>query len=173
VAGPLGVEDDEEEQPGDPAMNELEILRQQLATLLRGGESHREYAEALPALPPELAGVKIPGSPHTPWQVLEHLRLAQQDILEFCRNPMYVSPEFPEGYWPPEETPSDPAAWGKSCSSFLQQLEAMLDLVLDPERDLFAPIPHREGQTLLREAIVLADHNAYHLGQLFLLAKTA
>jgi hypothetical protein len=152
-------------------MNDLDILRQQLATLLRGGESHREYGEALPAFPAELAGVRIPGSPHTPWQVLEHLRIAQMDILEFCRNPIYVSPDFPDGYWPREEAPADPSAWERSCASFLQQLHEMEEMILDPQADIFSPIPHREGQTLLREAIVLADHNAYHLGQLFLLAK--
>jgi hypothetical protein len=152
-------------------MNDLDILRQQLATLLRGGESHREYADALRSFPPELAGARIPGSPHTPWQVLEHLRIAQLDILEFCRNPIYVSPDFPDGYWPREDVPGDSEAWGKSVESFLHQLNEMEAMIQDPGLDIFAPIPHREGQTLLREAIVLADHNAYHLGQLFLLSK--
>ena len=94
------------------------------------------------------------------------MRLAQWDILEFSRNPKHVSPEFPAGYWPETDAPPDDKAWQKSIRKFRADLKAMQDLVEDPAIDLLAPIPHGEGQTILREALLVADHNAYHLGQM-------
>ena len=97
--------------------------------------------------------------------LLEHLRLAQWDILEFSRNSKHVSPEWPEGYWPKTEAPPNSAAWNRSIEEFRKDLRAMEDLVANPKTDLFARIPWGDGQTILREALLLADHNAYHLGQ--------
>ena len=94
------------------------------------------------------------------------MRIAQWDILEFCRNPEHVSPEFPAGYWPEGDRPPDEAAWTGALDRFCADRKAMEDLVADPQTDLFAPIPHGSGQTILREALLVADHNAYHLGQL-------
>ena len=116
--------------------------------------------------PPELRGVKPEGQPHTAWRLLEHLRLAQWDILEFSRNPEHVSPDWPEGYWPDTDGPPDDDAWDRTRAAFDADLEAMAALVEDPANDLFTPIPWGDGQTLLREALLVADHNAYHQGQL-------
>jgi len=141
-------------------------LRQHLLDLLRGGNAHLNFEEALAGLPPNLRGTKPPGLPYSPWRLLEHMRIAQWDILEFSRNPKHVSPEFPTGYWPETDAPPDDKAWQKSTRRFRADLKAMQELVEDPATDLFAPIPHGEGQTILREALLLADHNSYHLGQL-------
>jgi DinB family protein len=147
------------------------IIREQLRHLLDGGHAHISWKEALADFPPELQGVKPQGSPHTPWQLLEHMRIALWDILEFSRDPKHVSPQFPEGYWPPAETPPSPDAWEKSAKAFGRHLEDLKKLVGDSKTDLFARIPHGDGQTILREALVAADHNAYHLGQLVLLRR--
>jgi hypothetical protein len=111
-------------------------------------------------------GVPVKGLEHTAWQLLEHARLAQWDILEFSRNPDHVSPDFPEGYWPKAPVPPSPAAWDHSVRDFHYDLLQMIALVENPKIDLHAPIPHAHGQNLLREVLVLADHNSYHLGQL-------
>ena len=145
-------------------------LRDHLLYLLRGGGAHLSFADAVKGLPAKLRGRKARGAAHTPWQLLEHMRIAQWDILEFSRDPKHVSPAFPAGYWPRTEAP--PAgAWQKSLKQFRADLEAMQALVEDPATDLFARIPHGEGQTVLREALLVADHNAYHLGQLVLLRR--
>ena len=146
-------------------------LREHLLYLLRGGGAHLDFEKAIAGLPAELRGAKVPGLPHTPWRLLEHMRIAQWDILEFSRNPRHVSPTFPEGYWPRGDAPSDAGSWDRSVAAFRADLRAMQDLVADPATDLFAPIPHGEGQTVLREALLVADHNAYHLGQLVLLRR--
>jgi hypothetical protein len=99
------------------------------------------------------------------------MRIAQRDILGFCRNPRHVSPEFPDGYWPNGDGPSNPAAWSKAIKAFQSDLKVMQDLVANPKTDLFALIPHGEGQTILREALLVADHNAYHLGQLVVVRR--
>jgi hypothetical protein len=137
-----------------------------LLWLLRGGDAHLDFDSAVEDLPVGLRGAKPAGVPHTPWRLLEHLRIAQWDILEFSRNPRHVSPSFPDGYWPAGDAPPDDAAWDNTVLAFQTDLEAMCTLVADPATDLFAPIPHGDGQTILREALLVADHNAYHLGQL-------
>ena len=147
-------------------MNTDQALREHLLYLLRGGGAHLHFDAAVADLPPALRGARPPGIPHTPWRLLEHLRIAQWDILEFSRNPKHVSPEFPAGYWPQGDAPPGPDAWDKSVASFRADLEAMQHLVADPATDLFTPLPHGQGQTVLREALLVADHNAYHLGQL-------
>ena len=153
-------------------MDNIESLRKHLVNLLTKGEAHVEIASTLKDFPPKLRGRKPKGSPHTPWQLLEHLRLGQWDILRFSVDAKHVSPKWPEGYWPKTDTPSSDKAWKESVQKFLADLDAMCDLVRDKKRDLFAPIPHGDGQTLLREALLAADHNAYHLGQLVLVRKT-
>jgi DinB superfamily len=143
-----------------------QALRDHLLYLLGGGGAHVGFDKTLQGLPPELRGKKAAGLPHTAWQLLEHLRLAQWDILEFSRNRDHVSPDWPEGYWPETEAPPDDDAWKKSVESFRNDLKAMQDLVADPATDLYAKIPWGDGQTILREALLIADHNAYHLGQI-------
>jgi hypothetical protein len=152
-------------------MNTDKALREHLLSLLRGGGAHLNFDAAVAGLPPELRGARPPGVPHTPWRLLEHLRIAQWDILEFSRNPRHVSPKFPEGYWPDGDAPPDEAAWDRSVAAFREDLQATQDLVADPGTDLFARIPHGEGQTVLREALLVADHNAYHLGQLVVVRR--
>jgi uncharacterized damage-inducible protein DinB len=146
-------------------------LREHLLSLLKGGGAHLNFDKAVADLPAELRGAKPPGVPHTPWRLLEHLRIAQWDILEFTRNPRHVSPPWPEGYWPAGDAPPDGEAWDRSVAAFRADLRAMQDLVADPATDLFAPLPHGEGQTALREALLVADHNAYHLGQLVVVRR--
>jgi hypothetical protein len=141
-------------------------LREHLENLLKGGGAHVHFMDALGGFPSLKRGTFAKGLPHTGWQLLEHMRLAQWDILEFSRNAKHVSPEFPEGYWPETPVPPDDAAWKKSVREFQQDLQAMIALVKNPETDLFARLPHSEGQTILREALLIADHNAYHLGQI-------
>mgnify|MGYP002622882603 FL=1 len=146
-------------------------VRDHLVYLLKGGGAHLHFDQAIADLPEELRGAKIPGVSHTPWRLLEHMRIAQWDILEFSRNPKHVSPEFPDGYWPEGDAPPKSDAWDGSVAKFKSDLQAMIDLVADPATDLYATILHGDGQTILREALLVADHNAYHLGQLVVLRK--
>ncbi len=152
-------------------MNQDHALREHLLYLLRGGGAHLSFDAASADLPAQLRGARPPGVPHTPWRLLEHMRIAQWDILEFSRNSRHVSPKFPEGYWPAGDAPPDEHAWDRSVAAFQADLRAMCDLVANPGTDLFARIPHREGQTILREALLIADHNAYHLGQLVVVRR--
>jgi hypothetical protein len=146
-------------------------LRDHLAELLKGEGAHNNFGTALSQYPSSIVGSTVPGVTHTPWRLLEHMRIAQWDILEFSRNPDHVSPSFPDGYWPQTDAPPDPSAWERSVESFLADLEAMQRLVMDPTTDLFSRIRWGDGQTVLREVLVLADHNSYHLGQLILIGK--
>lgn len=141
-------------------------LREHLVYLLKGGGAHVHFMDAVEGFPEAKRGTFIAGLPHTGWQLLEHSRIAQWDILEFSRNAKHVSPGFPEGYWPKTPGPPDAAAWDKSLEAFQRDLEEMISLVKSPKTDLYANIPHGDDQTILREALLLADHNAYHLGQL-------
>ncbi len=154
----------------DGSVND-KALRQQLVELLRGKHAHLNFDRAISGLPTELRGTKPAGLPFTLWRLLEHMRIAQWDILEFSRNPKHVSPEWPAGYWPPTDAPPDAARWEKSVAEFRRDLKTMEDLVADTQTDLFRPIPHGEGQTVLREALLVADHNAYHLGQIVMLRR--
>ncbi len=146
-------------------------LRKHLRDLLRGGGAHVGFEKALAGLPAKLRGAKVPGLPYTLWRLLEHMRIAQSDILEFSRNAQHVSPAFPEGYWPSSDAPPDRKAWDASVERFRADLKAMQDLAADPATNLFASIPHGDGQTILREALLVADHNAYHLGQMVMLRR--
>jgi hypothetical protein len=152
-------------------MSEDGAIRKHLLELLRGGHAHLDFNAALADLPSSLRGAKAPGQPHTPWRILEHMRIAQWDILEFSGNPGHVSPKWPEGYWPKTDAPPSEAAWTKCIDDFRRDQKAMEDLVADPKTDLLARISHGKGQTVFREALLVADHNAYHLGQLVMLRR--
>lgn len=151
-------------------MNDL-LLREHVRYLLEGGGAHLNFDQAIADLPAHLRAARLNGIPHTAWRLLEHLRICQWDILEFSRNAEHVSPDFPDGYWPQEDAPPDDESWSRSVEAFRSDLRAMVELVMDPATDLFAPIAHGDGQTILREALLLADHNAYHLGQLVVLRR--
>jgi DinB superfamily len=140
-------------------------LRQHVLSLLAGGNAHLDWKAAFKDIPPKLRGVRPAGLPYSVWELLEHLRIAQWDIYEFSHNAKHVSPEWPAGCWPKTQGPPNAKAWDKSLKSFAQDLAAMKKLVENPKTDLFARIPHGSGQTILREALLVADHNAYHLGQ--------
>jgi DinB family protein len=146
-------------------------LRDQLLDLLNGGQAHATFDSAMGDWPVQLAGVKVANFPHTAWMLLEHMRIGQWDILEFSRNPKHVSPKWPEEYWPGSEAPPDEKAWKASMAAFKKNLRSMEQLVANRKTDLNAHIPWGDGQTILREALLLADHNAYHLGQLVMLRK--
>lgn len=140
-------------------------LRQHLIDLLQGGGAHAKFDDVVPKIPANLRGSKPPNFPHSPWMILEHMRIAQWDILEFSRNSKRISPKWPEGYWPDSEAPASATAWNQSIKQFHADLEAMQELVRNSKTDLFAKIPGGDGQTILREALLVADHNAYHLAQ--------
>ena len=146
-------------------------LRDHLLYLLRGGGAHLDWEAAIAGLPANLRGVRPDKLPYSCWELFEHMRIAQWDILEFSRNPEHISPPHPEGYWPDEAAPADEAAWEESVEAFRNDLQAMRDLVADPATDLFQPIPHGDGQTILREALLVADHNAYHIGQIVVVRR--
>lgn len=147
-------------------MNSIDALRAHLLRLLDWHDAHVDFETAIEGIPPDLRGRQPPGLPYSPWQLLEHMRIAQRDILDFCINPAYTEMKWPDDYWP--KTPAPPAskAWDESIAAFRRDREALKKLVADPNVDLFARIPHGTGQTSLREVLLVADHNAYHLGQL-------
>lgn len=147
------------------------VLREHLLNVLSGRGAHLDGKAAFSGLPAKCRGIRPRGMPHSAWQLLEHMRIAQWDILEFSRDPKHVSPDWPAGYWPKNPQPPSAAAWRKSLKQFAHDLEAMKKLVANPKTDLFERIPHGTGQTILREAILVADHNAYHLGQVVLLRR--
>jgi hypothetical protein len=152
-------------------MNHDKSLREHLAKLLQGGEAHATFEDAVKNLPAALRGKTPKGAEHSPWEILEHLRIAQWDILEFGRDAKHVSPDFPKGYWPEKAVPPSDKAWDKSVAAFQADLKAMIALVSSQATDLYAPIPHGSGQTILRQAMLTADHNSYHLGELVLVRR--
>jgi len=152
-------------------MDPNQTLRAELDRLLSGKGAHVDFDQAIADLPANLRGAKPHGSPHSAWELLEHLRIAQWDMLEFSRNAKHVSPKWPTGYWPASVAPPDEATWNRSVEGFNDDLAAMRKLVADPASDLYTPFAHGEGQTLLREALQLADHNAYHIGELVSLRR--
>ena len=147
------------------------LLRDHVLYLLSDGGAHTDFDHAMGDWPVQLAGAKVANFPHTAWMLLEHMRIAQWDILEFSRNPKHVSPSWPEGYWPNSEAPPSEKAWKDAISAFKKDLRAMEQLVANPRTDLYANLPWGDGQTILREALLVADHNSYHLGQLVMLRK--
>jgi hypothetical protein len=141
-------------------------LRKHLVDLLTKERAHVGFEAAVKGLPAALRGKRPKGAAHSPWEIVEHMRIAQWDILEFCRNPRHVSPNFPQGYWPISAAPPSARAWNKSIAAFRADLAKVVALARDESVDLFVRIPHGDGQTILREILLVADHNAYHLGQL-------
>ena len=142
------------------------LLREHVVYLLNGGGAHAQFDAVIKDMPEKLRGVKPEGLAHSAWMLLDHLRIAQWDILEFCRNSKHQSPKWPEGYWPKSAVPATTAAWNQSVQQCRKDLKTMQELVTNPKTDLFARIPWGDGQTVLREALLVADHNAYHVGQL-------
>jgi uncharacterized damage-inducible protein DinB len=153
-------------------MNHDAALRQHLVKVLESSEAHAGFDDAVKDFPETLRGKRPDGCPHSAWQLLEHMRIAQWDILEFTRDAKHESPEFPEGYWLKNPEPPDAKAWDKAAKAFLADRKALCELVADESVDLFAKIPHGDGQTVLRQTLLTVDHNAYHLGQLLLLRRT-
>jgi hypothetical protein len=158
--------------PVQPASRDDRALRQHLLYLLKESGAHATFDAVIGDWPIQLAGVKVANFPHTAWMLLEHLRIAQWDILEFSRSPKHVSPAWPEGCWPSSEAPESEQAWKASVAAVKSDLRAMEKLISDPKVDLYAALPWGDGQTVLREALLLADHNAYHIGQLVMLRKS-
>lgn len=148
-----------------------QVLRQHLLDLLKGGNAHVKFDEVVKDFPERLRGKKPEGQPHTAWRLLEHMRIAQWDILEFSRSSKHVSPKWPDSYWPESDAPPSAAVWEKGVKQFRADLKAMEDLVGDSKTDLYARIPWGDGQTILREALLIADHNAYHLGELLMIRR--
>ncbi len=146
-------------------------LREHLVSLLEGGNAHVSFDDFVKDFPVAKCGQRVAGLPYTPWQVLEHMRIAQWDILEFSRDAKHVSPKWPKGYWPDEGETGTEKLWTETVEKFRGDLQAFKDLVRDPATDLFAQIPHGTGQTVLREVLVLADHSSNHLGALIVMAR--
>ena len=151
--------------------NNDQSLREHVLSLLRGGNAHISFDDFIADFPAQLCGRKIDHLPYTPWQVLEHMRIAQWDIVEFCRDAGHVSPKFPKGYWPKPDELGNAKLWHATIEKFRSDLKQMEELVSKPSTDLFAKIPHGDGQTILREALLIADHNAYHLGALAVMSR--
>lgn len=146
-------------------------LRGHLVRLLDWQDAHATFDAAVQGIEPEHQGIRPPGLPHSAWELLEHLRITQRDILDFCRDPGYVEPKWPDDYWPSSAAPPSPDAWNQSASAFRDDRGVLKQLAADPAVDLFAAIPHGTGQTLLRELLLVADHNSYHVGQLVLVRR--
>lgn len=152
-------------------MTDIGVQREQLIQLLKGGNAHLGFGDAVKSFPMEFINTRPPNVPYSPWHLLEHLRIAQWDILEFVRTPEHVSPKWPEGYWPPEESVADENAWKKTIDTFSADLKVLMGIVKDQDIDLHAELPHAPGYTYLREILLVADHNAYHIGEFSILRQ--
>jgi hypothetical protein len=146
-------------------------LREHVISVLDGGNAHITFDDFVKDFPADKCGERVDGLPYTAWQVLEHMHIAQWDILEFTRDANHVSPKWPEGYWPPPGETGNAEAWEDSVAKFQKNLKKIQDLIADPATDLFAKIPRGSGQTVLREALLVADHNSYHLGVLLAISR--
>lgn len=146
-------------------------LRKHLSAVLDWKDAHVNFDDAVKGIPPRFRGVQPPGLPYSPWQLLEHIRLAQRDILDFCRDSNYSAPRWPDDYWPVSPIPPDPKAWMSSVAAFRSDLESLRRMLRDPATDLSAEIPHGQGQTYLREILLVADHTAFHLGELVVVRR--
>jgi hypothetical protein len=152
-------------------MTSDQVVREQLLALLDGGNAHMTFEQAVADFPAEHFNTKPANVTYPPWHILEHLRIAQWDILEFIRNPEHVSPSWPAGYWPDPAKTADQDQWDRTISLFLSDLQSLRDIVADPETDLYAPIPHAEDYTIFREILVVSDHTAYHIGEFAVLRQ--
>jgi hypothetical protein len=157
--------------PDELSADNEQALRDHLLSLLRGADAHLSFDDFIAGFPAESCGQRIDGLPYTAWQVLEHMRIAQWDIVEFCRDAKHVSPKWPEGYWPKPAQLGNTELWQESTEKFRADLKQMEKLVADQSTNLFTAIPHGSGQTILREALLVADHNSYHLGALVVLGR--
>ena len=147
-------------------MERSDMLREQLIKLLDWQDAHVNFDDAVEGIPAQSQGVRPEGLPYSPWQLLEHVRLTQRDILDFCRDPSYEAPKWPDDYWPKSAIPTTPEAWQESVAAYRADREALKEIIADPKLDLYARIPHGGGQTYLREVLLVADHSAYHVGEL-------
>lgn len=152
-------------------MNAAKVIREQLLALLKAGNAHMSFSDAVSGFPLKEINRRLPNASYTVWHLLEHTRIAQWDILEFVRNPHHISPEFPAGYWPREDEMATASQWKKTIRGFLNDLKAVEKLVKDPRSDFFSPIPHAKDYNLFLEILTLADHNAYHVGELVTLRR--
>ena len=152
-------------------MAAADAIRATIAKLLDWQDAHPGFEKVVAALPPDLRGRAPSGLPYSPWQLLEHIRITQHDILEFCRNPAYQELDWPGDYWPKSAAPPSAAAWDKSVAAVRQDREALKQLALDPGIDLLAKVPAGDEQTYLRELLLVADHTAYHLGELVVVRR--
>lgn len=152
-------------------MDQDRLLREHVVKLLNWEDAHVNYDSAVEAIDENIRGVAPAGFEHSAWQLIEHLRLAQYDILDFCINPDYSEKEFPTDYWPVSAAPGSASEWNESVAAFRRDREKLQALASDPNINLFEKIPHGSGQTYLRELLLAADHNAYHVGQLVALKK--
>jgi hypothetical protein len=149
--------------------NEHQILIDEITHLLQGGNAHADLKKALDGLPPKLRGVKVDKLPYTIWQLVEHIRIAQWDMLEFSKDGSHESPNWPDGYWPKELAPKDDQAWNNCLEQIDNDLEALIKLV--KSEDIYKKVPHGDGQTILREALQAADHNAYHIAEIIVIRR--
>ena len=147
------------------------VMREQLVQLLQGKSAHLSFDDAIAGLPPKMRGVRPASMPHTVWRLVEHMRIAQWDILEFSKDGRHKSPKFPEGYWPEGDAPRDAKQWNDTVKRFKANLKEMMRMVKDKKVDLLAPIPGGQGQTVFREAMLVADHNSYHIGQIVIVRR--
>ena len=152
-------------------MMHIDTVREKLLDLLRGGDAHMDFEEAVEGFPEDKLNARPENMPYSAWHILEHMRIAQWDILEFIRNPDHVSPDYPEGYRPRTEQTANITLWRESLASFRQDRRALQDLVADSKNDLLAPLPHAPEYTIFREILVISDHNAYHIGEIALLRQ--
>ena len=140
-------------------------FREELLGLLQGGHAHMSFDTAVSGFPMEEINRQVPNGTYRVWHLLEHMRIAQWDILEFMRDPHHVSPPFPDGYWPRPNESATAAKWNKTVKGIQSDLKAVVEIVKNPKTDFFGPIPHAPHYTVFREVLLLADHNAYHLGE--------
>jgi uncharacterized damage-inducible protein DinB len=152
-------------------MVDEKALRAQLVKLLDFEEAHVGFDRAVKGIPPRLRGTLPQGTEHSLWQLLEHLRIAQADILEFCQTAKYKAKKWPDDYWPKALGPRHAAEWTKAIAAYRRDRKALQRLAANQKIDLLAKIPHGSGQTYLREIVLIADHNAYHIGQIVALRR--
>ncbi len=152
-------------------MNPDRVIRKELLALLKGGEAHMGFDSAVLGFPMKEINSRVPNGSYTVWHLLEHMRIAQWDILEFIRNPGHISPEFPAGYWPRPDAMATPALWKKTVKKIAADLKAVQEVVKDPKTDFFSPMPHAKDYTVFREILLVADHNAYHVAELVSLRR--
>ena len=152
-------------------MDSEKIIREQLKVLLKGHNAHVSIEQTLTDFPLTHINTQLPNVDYTPWQLLEHMRIAQWDIIEFINNPNHVSPKWPDGYWPSKEIKASKEIWESTVENLLSDLNSVEDMLKNPDTNLYSPLSHAPKYTIFREILLIADHNAYHFGQLVLMKK--